>query len=75
MATIKRLRVDLPVVRLRDGATGRVVRVETSSWRRPVPGFKALYVVRLDDAALAARAGGDMVGDAGWVRTYFGEGR
>lgn len=60
------------VKRKSDGAIGRVTNVSeafTGSHSGHV--FKTLVTVTLQDKALARKAGGPMVGDLGWFRSYF----
>jgi hypothetical protein len=61
------------VVRKRDSATGvitsRVLSVSPVS--RPGVFGQTVVGVTLDDAALRAAAGGEMVGELGWLKSNF----
>jgi hypothetical protein len=61
------------VARKRDGATGKVVKqaLAVSPFSRPGVYGTTVVTVRLDDDALNARAGGDQVGDLGWLKSYL----
>lgn len=66
------IEVGTVVERKRDGARGAVVKTEENfTGSHPGRVFRTLYGVRLDDDTLRAKAGGIMVGDAGWLRSYF----
>ena len=61
------------VARKRDGATGVIVgrTLVVPSVAHPGIYGKTVVSVRLDDTELAAKVGGDMDGDLGWLRSYF----
>ena len=71
----KRVFVDVGVrvTRKRDGAPGVVVNRSLCVPSVAHPGIygKTVLSIRLDDAALAAAAGGDMVGDLSWFTSCF----
>jgi hypothetical protein len=68
MTKITRIDVGTRVERKRDGATGTIVN-RTGAVN--ALGVKTLLSIRLDDAALAQAAGGDMIGDLSWFASYF----
>lgn len=61
------------VIRKRDGATGQIVSRDLAvpSTARPGVFGTTIVAVRLDDASLNRQAGGDQVGDLGWLKSYF----
>ena len=65
--------VGLALVRKSDNARGTIVAraLAVSSFSRPGVYGKVVVTVRLDDAGKRASAGGDMVGDLGWLRSHF----
>lgn len=63
------------VIRKRDGATGTIVSRSLSISSIAHPGIygKTIVSVRLDNADWNGQAGGDQVGDLGWLKSYFKE--
>jgi hypothetical protein len=61
------------VIRKRDGATGEIVYRELAVPSIAHPGVygKITVSIRLDDDCLWKAAGGDMVGDLGWLKSLF----
>ena len=60
------------VKRKRDGAIGHVTEIsEAFTGSHPGRVFKTLVAVTLIDNALSLAAGGPMVGDLSWFRSFF----
>lgn len=61
------------VIRKRDNATGVVTRIATatSSTAHPGPFGKTIISIMLDDQKLAKQAGGEMIGDRAWFKSFF----
>jgi hypothetical protein len=72
---MKQPHIGMKVIRKRDGATGIVTERSLCVPTVAHPGIygKTIISVRLDDANLNRQAGGDQVGDLGWLKSNFKE--